>query len=99
MDEQSGIDAFTVTNYEISDNIPTTTMTTTSYESVRRRSGGKRKRETEKDFGRIMTVKGSWLCHWWQGKPVLLCAIAGLAIVCSPMSAAKKAARIGISGD
>jgi len=59
MDEQSGIDAFTVTNYEISDNIPTTTMTTTSYESVRRRSGGKRKRETEKDFGRIMTVKGS----------------------------------------
>lgn len=61
-----------------------------------------REREKEKDPGRIMTVKGSWLCHWLRGKPRLLCATRARspepAIGYSSRTAAKSAAEIGNGG-
>lgn len=53
----------------------------------------KKERKRERDPRHIMTVKGSWLCHWLWGKPALLCVIRARsprsAIGCSPMTVAK----------
>lgn len=68
------------------------TTTTASHESECRSKRGK-ERERKRDPRHIMTVKGSWLCHWLRGKPALLCVIRARsprsAIGCSPMTVAK----------